>query len=104
MSSLHLYRSYNFVDKDPVLDFLRDVVDDARMPYAKISHLSGVSEGTLYNWFHGKTKRPQFATVAAVMGSLGYRMVWEKARAGDGHTAAEHVARMRQAISLSAHP
>lgn len=102
MSSLNLYRSYNFVDKDPVLELVRDMVDEAKLPYAKISHLSGVSESTLYNWFHGKTRKPQFATVAAVMGGLGYRMVWERARVGDGDSATEQVARMRQHLSLSA--
>lgn len=76
MSALNLYRSYNFVDKDPVIDLMRDLVKGQRMGYAKLAHMSGVSESTLRNWFDGKTRRPQYATVAAVMGSLGYRQTW----------------------------
>ena len=76
MSALKLYKSYNFVDKDPIIDLMRGMLNEQHMPYIKISALSGVSEGTLRNWFDGKTKRPQFATVAAVMGAMGYRMSW----------------------------
>jgi DNA-binding phage protein len=76
MSALNLYKSYNFVDKDPVIDLMRGVIAEQRMKYGRISEDSGVSEATLRNWFDGNTRRPQFATVAAVMGALGYRMAW----------------------------
>lgn len=79
MSALNLYRSYNFVDKDPVIDLMRDIArasGGGRVRYSRISADSGVSEATLRNWFDGKTRRPQYATVAAVMGSLGYRQTW----------------------------
>jgi DNA-binding phage protein len=36
-----------------------------------VSESSGVTKTTLYNWFNGKTKRPQFATVAAVLIACG---------------------------------
>jgi DNA-binding phage protein len=78
MSALNLYKSYNFVDKDPVIDLLRMIIADQHLSYGKISDLSGVSEYTLRGWFDGKTRRPQFATVAAVMGALGYRMTLER--------------------------
>jgi DNA-binding phage protein len=71
MSGLKLYKSYNFVDKDPVIDKMRGVVKD--LSYGEISEKSGVSASTLYNWFEGNTKRPQYATVIAVMRSLGYK-------------------------------
>lgn len=77
MSSLNLYKSYNFVDKDPVIDLMRSLISEQRAAYGRLSNDSGVSEATLRNWFDGKTKRPQFATVAAVMGALGYRMNWQ---------------------------
>lgn len=66
------YRTYNFVDKDPVIDELRTIVKDDGSSYSEINEKSGVSYGTLRNWFHGETKRPQFATVSAVAKSLGY--------------------------------
>lgn len=77
MSALNLYKSYNFVDKDPVIDLMRGLIQDQKAAYGRLSYDSGVSEATLRNWFDGKTKRPQFATVAAVMSALGYRMHWQ---------------------------
>lgn len=77
MSALNLYKSYNFIDKDPVIDVMRNCLSDQHVAYARLAHLSGVSESTLRNWFDGKTRKPQFCTVAAVMGALGYRMHWQ---------------------------
>jgi transcriptional regulator with XRE-family HTH domain len=68
---LKLYRSYVFLDKDPVIDVVRTAMQDAKAKSAKIARDSGVSPTTLANWFHGPTKRPQFATVAAVASALG---------------------------------
>ena len=64
-----LYKTYAFKDKDPVIDHLRTAMNGHK--YSKVSNDSGVSAGTLANWFEGPTKRPQFATVAAVAKSLG---------------------------------
>ena len=66
-----LYTSYLFRDKDPVIDVMRGVVEDANMSYQDVRDESGVSKSTIRNWFHGKTRRPQFATVAAVAGACG---------------------------------
>jgi transcriptional regulator with XRE-family HTH domain len=68
-----LYKSYNFVDKDPVIDRLRTMMAREGLKYSKISDLSGVSSTTMHNWFEGKTKRPQYATVMAFVRALGYR-------------------------------
>src|SRR5262249_4636293 len=68
--TLRVYRSYNFIDKDPIIDELRTIVHGIR--YSEIHELSGVSTHALYGWFHGQTRRPQFATVMAVTRSLGY--------------------------------
>ena len=65
------YKSYVFVDKDPVIDALRTAVSDAKASYAELHAGSGVSPATIRNWFHGETRRPQFATVAAVARTLG---------------------------------
>jgi len=71
------YKSYMFREKDPVIDALRTAVSDAHVKYAAVSDASGVSATTLHNWFHGVTKRPQFATVSAVAKSLGKKgVVW----------------------------
>jgi transcriptional regulator with XRE-family HTH domain len=68
------YKSYNFIDKDPIIDKLRTLVQRSGLSYREISNLSGVTVQTLYNWFQGDVKRPQHAGVMAVVHALGYRM------------------------------
>lgn len=73
------YKTYNFKDKDPVIDILRRLVEldaaAASLSFGKmlerVEQRSGVSSSTLYNWFNGPTCRPQFATVQAVARALG---------------------------------
>jgi len=66
------YKSYNFTDKDPIIDQIRTVIKDEGARYADIHEQSGVAVSTLFNWFNGDTKRPQYATVMAVVRGLGY--------------------------------
>lgn len=70
--SLKLYKSYNFRIKDPVIDLMRTAIADTGISYRKIERDSGVTSTTLRNWFHGKTRRPQHATVMAVVRAIGY--------------------------------
>jgi transcriptional regulator with XRE-family HTH domain len=72
------YKSYSFVDKDPIIDRIRTIVADEGESYKEIQLRSSVSASTLYNWFEGDTKRPQFATIMAVARSLGYDMTLAK--------------------------
>jgi transcriptional regulator with XRE-family HTH domain len=78
--SLHLYRSYMFKDKDPVIDRIRTIVKDEGLSYSEIHVISGVSSSTLANWFDGETRKPQYATVAAVTYSLGYKQEFVKSK------------------------
>jgi hypothetical protein len=68
------YKSYNFVDKDPIIDEIRTVYQDSGVNYKWIENNSGVTSTTLANWFSGKTKKPQAATINAVLRSLGYKL------------------------------
>jgi hypothetical protein len=68
---LRPYKTYLFRDKDPVVDIMRTIVQDSGDSYQTIRDNSGVSTGTLRNWFYGATRRPQFATVQAVARALG---------------------------------
>lgn len=68
---LRPYRSYNFREKDPVIDVLRTACEDAKARLTDLCADSGVSPTTYYNWWKGKTRRPQFATVAACARALG---------------------------------
>ena len=74
------YKSYRFLTKDPIIDLTRTVVQDSGMSYVEIHEKSGVSTSTLYNWFHGQTKRPQFCTVNAVGRACGNELIWAKLR------------------------
>jgi hypothetical protein len=70
--AIKVYRSYNFIDKDPIVDAVRTIVQDTGLNYNKVSQISGVAGTTLHNWFDGPTKRPNNATVSAVTSSLGF--------------------------------
>jgi hypothetical protein len=68
------YKSYSFVDKDPIIDEIRTIYKKSGATYDWITWNSGVSRSTLIAWFDGTTKRPQAATVNAVLRALGYRL------------------------------
>jgi len=72
---MKFYKSYNFRDKDPVIDRVRTILQDQGVTYQYVENKSGVTDTTLRNWFQGKTRRPQHATVAAVLGCLGYDLL-----------------------------
>ena len=64
--ALKTYKSYNFRDKDPIIDVLRTARSDAGLSIQDASISSDVSQTTIRNWEMGQTRRPQFATVVAV--------------------------------------
>jgi len=66
------YKSYNFKEKDPVIDRVRTIIQSEGVKYKTISYMSGVSTSCLYGWFNGVTRRPQHAPLMAVLRSLGY--------------------------------
>ena len=73
------YKTYNFRDKDPIIDRLKTAYQDARRNdpvlsrggFAEIHRRSGMSAATPKNWFDGETRRPNFASVAAFARSIG---------------------------------
>jgi transcriptional regulator with XRE-family HTH domain len=74
MAKNFTYKSYNFVDKDPIIDEIRTIVQDSGSTYKQIHDDSGVSAATLSNWFAGETRRPQAASINAVLRCLGYKL------------------------------
>jgi hypothetical protein len=68
------YKSYSFTNKDPIIDQIRTVYQDSGANLSWVQEHSGVSKATVANWFYGKTKRPQAASVNAVLRSLGYKL------------------------------
>jgi transcriptional regulator with XRE-family HTH domain len=68
------YKSYNFIDKDPIIDEIRTVYQNSGVNYKWVEDNSGVTAQTLAAWFNGKTRKPQAATINAVLRSLGYKL------------------------------
>lgn len=70
---IHIYRSYRFIDKDPVIDALKTVVrGEEHLNDHRASVITGVSSTTFHNWFEGGTRCPQNASATAAAGALGY--------------------------------
>jgi hypothetical protein len=74
MAEFRMYRTYRYVEKNPVIDKVRTIVQDEGLfkKLAIVHEISGVATTTLHNWFHGDTRNPQHATIAAVITSMGY--------------------------------
>lgn len=68
------YKSYSFTEKDPIIDEIRTVYERSGANYVWVHEHSGVSTATLTGWFTGATKKPQAATVNAVLRALGYKL------------------------------
>ena len=82
-TTLKLYKSYSFRNKDPVIDELRTLTQDEfgglRFKHLQaIEYHGGPSASCMRNWFHGKTKRPQSASIEAAGRALGYKRVWQR--------------------------
>jgi transcriptional regulator with XRE-family HTH domain len=78
MAEFRVLRSYRFVDKDPVCDELRTLVEDRGLmsQLKRVAELSGLAPSTVNNLFNGETKKPQNRTVMGVASSIGYRREW----------------------------
>lgn len=69
-----IYKSYSFLDKDPMIDYVRTVIRDSGETLKQIGEDSGVNPQTISKWLYGDTKRPQAASINAVLRALGYRL------------------------------
>ena len=76
------YKSYNFTEKDPIIDEIRGVVQTSGATYKHIEEQSGVCSATLHNWFDGKTRKPQAATINAVLRLAGLQARHRPMRSG----------------------
>ena len=77
------YKSYRFIDKDPIIDQMRTMLADSGMTYGEVAAASGVSRSCLVKWFEGDTKRPHHASAMAAIIVMGYRMTFVKE--GEGY-------------------
>lgn len=73
------YKSYNFLDKDPIIDILRTLIQieasQRGLSFGAmlkvIQNDSGLRVATMHNWFSGPTVSPRFCSAAAVARALG---------------------------------
>jgi hypothetical protein len=80
---MRLLRSYLFRNKDPEIDRIRTLIQERHKTTSaevleQIADDGGPTAGTLHAWFHGKTLRPQNATLEAAGRALGMQRVWVK--------------------------
>jgi DNA-binding phage protein len=85
MARVKVLRTYRFIDKDPVKDKLQTMLQDeglyGKKNMTKLAALASLSPTTLDNLFFGPTRKPQHATVMALVTAVGYEMEFKKARA-----------------------
>lgn len=67
MATLNMYKTYAFRNKDPIIDQIRTILADEGLSYLEIQKRSRVAATTMYNWFHGTTRKPQNASIKAVI-------------------------------------
>jgi len=77
---------YNWIDKDPEMDFVAFAIEQSGMTAEEIEELTEraghkVSRFTIYNWLYGDVRRPQNWTIATVMSVLGYERQWKHGNA-----------------------
>jgi transcriptional regulator with XRE-family HTH domain len=77
---LKLYRRYHFKGQDPVVERALSLVDRSGLKLSQAAKISGVANTTLGNWETRKTKRPQYATIAALIAALGYTTKFVKTK------------------------
>lgn len=75
--------SYNWIDKDPELDFVVGAITQSgksaewiEIESEKFGHK--VSRYTVLNWCYGNVKRPQNASMNTVMAVLGWTREWKQ--------------------------
>jgi hypothetical protein len=72
MARLHIYRTYRWIDKDPVIYAVKTVIRDEKLKNKAVHEITGVGAATLDGWFNGDTRQPKNSTVTAVTSGLGY--------------------------------
>jgi DNA-binding phage protein len=81
---VRVLRTYRFVDKDPVIDMCRIMLQDlglfSKKNMAKVAALASLHGNTLHNMFFGDTRRPQHATVMALITACGFEITLKQAR------------------------
>lgn len=72
---------YNWVDKDPEMDFVLHAIEESGMTIEQIERETErlghkVSRYTMLGWFYKGVKRPQNCTINTVMACIGWERPW----------------------------
>lgn len=78
------FLAYNWIDKDPELDFVLWAIADSGKTLEWIERETEkdghkVSRYTLMNWVYGDVRRPHNTTISMVMAVLGWNRPWQRA-------------------------
>jgi DNA-binding phage protein len=95
------YKSYSFVDKDPIIDYARTVVQRSNMDYNAVHLASGVGKSTIRKMFDGATQRPQAATVNAILRACGFKLSVRSITETDPVTPTGAVISMRHVTQIA---
>ena len=73
MAEIKIYRTYEHY-RDPVCDQIKSMIEKENLVKkpAIVAAISTMSYGTIARLLDGTTRRPHYATVMAITGSLGY--------------------------------
>jgi hypothetical protein len=77
------YGTYVFRAQDPVVDELRTLKADSGQKDTVIAGLARMSTTTLSNWWTGRTRRPQNASVEAAGRAMGMKRKWVELEPAD---------------------
>ena len=82
-----IYRTYQYVTKNPVVDKIRTILQDEGM-YSKkqrkvLHEISGVAVQTYDGWFDGDVRDPRHQTIMATLSALGYEEQFVKTKTID---------------------
>lgn len=78
--ALGLDKSYNFVDKDPIVEALLAARRRSGKPLARIAYESDLTLGTVVRLFEGKTKSPHLRTIRRLAKVFGLQLTLNDGR------------------------
>ncbi|HEX3412845.1 MAG TPA: hypothetical protein VHT00_14090 [Stellaceae bacterium] len=94
------YRTYNWRQKNPVIDRVRTILQDeglyTKKKRATLHALTGVAVATYDGWFEGETKDPKHTTIMATLSALGYEEQFVKTNTIDVDTELKAAAKWRE--------
>src|SRR5262245_22589037 len=75
MSGRYRSNDYRFIDKDPIIDVIRTVLQRggnlSQSQLDRVSYESGVAASTIHSWLFGYVRRPQSLSTRFVLEACG---------------------------------